>query len=243
MDRGSSLLASMLTDRFISKNIPTELVSLGKAFTARFSRVVSLVEIPTPIFLDIQSAEWTSLQQILAHTTSLLWITNGGLLRGRQPLFSMFGGIARGLRTERGDMKISVLDLDRAEDQMLDRLCELIPKLLEPSPRGSNDTYETEYREKDGIIFCGRLQPDVSLNEDWSSRARNQTSADMVPIKQLEDTRIRLDIDKPHVLSTMHFRADPDFDTSLPDDWVEIKAAAFGINNRVGMIGCALTRG
>ena len=196
-------------------------------------RIISLIEFSSSLFIDISSQEWKSLQKIVDQAKSLLWITNGGLIGGREPLLSMFGGVARGLRTERGDMKITIFDLDRAEDTPLGDLFDIFLKLLEVSSKGTSDSYEMEYREHGGLIYCGRLQPDDSMNEDWQARARNQTVADLIPLRHFEDTRIRLDIDKPHVLSTLHFRKDTDIDTKLPDDYVEIKVAAFGINNRV----------
>lgn len=42
---------------------------------------------------------------------------------------------------------------------------------------------------------------------------------------------------QPGLLSTLYFSAGPIFDRPLPDDWIEIKTEAIGINVKVSKEG------
>ena len=90
-----------------------DMVTLEDIQNIRYDRFLFVIELERPLFLDIFSAAWDGLQTCRKCARSALWVTNGSLMRGREPLFAMVSDIPRGLKTEVQQLRFSVLDLDR----------------------------------------------------------------------------------------------------------------------------------
>lgn len=222
----------VLADHIQALGLSMDMVPLHKVDNIRYGRFIFVVEVATPLFLDATTAEWNGLQICLRSATSALWVTNGGLLKGREPLFAMISGIARGLKTEVNYLRFSVLDLDENVDAMDLKICDL---LLQFEKRGSvtnNKDDDTEFRRKDGITYISRLIADERLNDQSRAKADQQISTQDTPLKYLRSTPVQLAIDRPGVLSTLHFNDDHDFTLPLANDSVEIEVQCAGVNNK-----------
>lgn len=205
------------------------MVTLGDVDNVRFHRFLFAVELESPLFLDINPLEWSGLQTCLTSATSALWVTNGSLMDGKEPLYAMISGIARGLKTENNRLRLGILDLDkRPESPDMKVLSDFEQRISDPSHRDDDN----EFRRKDGITYISRLCADDILNEESRAKADQQISTQGTALKSLRTTPIQLDIDKPGVLSTLYFKPDHSFDQTLPNDSVEIEVAAAGINNK-----------
>ena len=209
--------------------LSVDMVNLKDVVNSRYDRFLFVVEVEKPLFLDIKSAEWDGLQTCLKCARSALWVTNGSLMRGREPLFAIISGIARGLKTENSRLRFSVLDLDRLpEPSEFGLLCQLEQRSAYPS----NKDEDTEFRRCDGILYISRLVADDTLNEQSRAKADQQISTQETPLKSLRSKPVQLDIDKPGVLSTLYFKPDHAFDHPLAEDHVEIEVKAASINNK-----------
>lgn len=129
-------------------------------------------------------------------------------------------------------LRLSVLDLDEKPKSSDPRICNLLLQFEKRVASSANTDDDSEFRLKDGVIYISRLVADDALNEQSRAKAQQQISTDEMPIKSLRSTPIRLDIDKPAVLSTLYFRKDHDFDLPLKDDHVEIEVVSAGLNNK-----------
>lgn len=196
--------------------------------------VISLVELEKSLFQDVGESEWKGLQRCIKRATSILWVTSGSLMDSRDPLLAMMSGIARGLQIEMAHLRLAMVDLDCAAgaSPSLEDMAAIVQRLeANSAPKGATAP-DTEFRRKDNVTYISRLVPDKFLNEQSQKRIAQQTSSEPVPLQELRFTPLKLAIDKPSVLSTIHFVEDADFSKPLPSDEVEIEVAAVGINNK-----------
>ncbi|KAL4922406.1 hypothetical protein BDW62DRAFT_197082 [Aspergillus aurantiobrunneus] len=227
---GPSSFSQSLTNHLSSQGISVSGVCLSQVPDFVYTRFIFLVEIEEPLFQNISPAEWSGLQKCISFAQSILWVTNGSLIRGREPLFAMVSGLARGLQSETTNLRFHILDLDN-------ELCEstavlsLVGQHEELAATG-NLTDDTEFRRKDGVTYISRLAEDDELNNNYQVQLSRKSTPQHIPFADLESTPFRLDIEKPGVLSTIYFRPDPDCSASILDDEVEIKVRAVGINNK-----------
>ena len=224
-----TMLVSAISRYLGSQNLAFDLLSLSDYHAPKYSRQLCLTETETPFFNNISPSEWTSLQNLLQTATRLLWVTNGGLLSGREPLFSMIGGIVRGLKTEKSSLRISTLDLDRNCDQSLLQDCKVILDIFEGLCQDSSDPYTLEYRQKEGVLYRSILQADESMNNEWDSRLSNNL-ADRA-WSQLEAIPLQLEIDQSGLSSAAFFKEDRSFSQPLLEGFVEIRMAAAGLSD------------
>ena len=164
--------------------------------------------------------------------SSAFWVTCGNLCKGQEPLYAMISGIARELKTEMNFLRMNVLDLDQKTKISDPRTCDILLKFEERVANSANRDDDTEFRLQDGVIYISRPVADDALNEQSRDNAEEQTSTQEISIKNLGSTPISLDIDKPAVLSTLHFRKDYGFDLLLKEDHVEIEVEGAGLNNK-----------
>ena len=222
-----TMLVSALSQYLESQSLSLDLLSLSDYHPPKYGRQLCLVETEAPFFNDISLPEWNSFQNLLQTATHLLWLTNGGLLSGREPMFSMIGGIVRGLKTEKTSLRISTLDLDRKSDESFPQDCEAIFNIFDGLCRDSSEAYTLEFRQKEGVIYRSTLQADENMNDEWHSRVRNNITDRQW--SQVEAFPLQLDIEHSGLLREAFFKGDQDFSQPLPDGFVEIRMAAAGL--------------
>ncbi|KAL4866681.1 hypothetical protein BDV12DRAFT_198902 [Aspergillus spectabilis] len=227
---GPSGFPQSLIDHIRSLGIPASGVCLSQVQDLVYARCIFLVELEIPLFQRISPAEWSGLQKCVLFAQSILWVTNGSLIRGREPLFAMISGLARGLQSETTSLRFHILDLD-------DELCECIEvlKLIvehEELAATGDLANDTEFRRKDGVTYISRLEQDDALNNNHQVQLSRKATPQHIPLAGLKSTPFRLDIEKPGVLSTVYFRPDLGYSGPIMDDEVEIEVRAVGINNK-----------
>ena len=224
---------SKLSHRAVAEGLCVELLCLSSSQESKYPWLLFLTEIEAPLFNDIDSTEWCNLQKLLQKASHVLWVTNGGLAAGREPLFAMTGGILRGLKSERSSLKISTLDLDQAGNVLSLEQWTIIYALLNRLHGDSGRTYNLEYREKDGILYQSSLQPDDELNEEWLSRAQMQTSTESSTLEHYRGVSLQVDNDQPARLDTAFFTRNHDIHQDLSDTCVEVEVSVAGVNSKV----------
>ena len=211
-----------------------DLLPVAKVWNLMCKRVIFLMETGGSLFIDITGSEWKGLLQLLKEAESALWVTNGSLLSGREPLHAMISGIVRGLKTENSQRRISVLDLDHPDADILPAAsCDVILKLAGKSHDELDETYTLDYRYRDGVIYTSSLQTDDALNEEWRSRSNFSTDAEVITLGQLQDVPVKLGIDENGAQSSLVFTSDEDFVTPLPEDHLEVRVKASSVDQHV----------
>ena len=74
--------------------------------------ILSLVEIDSPLILEMGFELFTALQGLVKRAHGLLWLTQGGQVDCKRPDRAPFLGLARSLRSEDSKKRISTLDID-----------------------------------------------------------------------------------------------------------------------------------
>lgn len=210
-----------------------DVLSLSSSRLPSYTELIFLVEIEVPLFEDINAVEWHNLQRLLQYATRIVWITNGGLLSGREPLFAMITGIVRGLKTEKNSLRMSTLDLDPETGGSLLESCSTIFTLLDRFSQDPADNYTLDYRQRDHTIYQSSLQPDDELNTYWQTRASERALTRVLPLEDFQDMPLQLNAEQEGAYSSIFFEPDQDFDQVLPDGCLEIELGAASVNGTV----------
>ncbi|KAL4941793.1 hypothetical protein BDV06DRAFT_222783 [Aspergillus oleicola] len=226
----SSPFAQALIPHLESQGTGVHAVSLNDVPELVHRNFMFVAEAETPLFHQVSQAEWSGLQKCISFAHSVLWVTNGALLKGQEPLFAMVSGLARGLQTEMRQLRFHILDLDNESAETSDVL-DLIIQHQERVAR-TLDADDTEFRRKDGLTYISRMEADERLNDNYKTQLSTKACPERTPLRELQTTPFRMDIEKPGVLSTLYFRPDAAFAVHLADDEVEIEVRAAGINNK-----------
>ncbi|KAI0911302.1 hypothetical protein F4823DRAFT_636623 [Ustulina deusta] len=165
-------LKKALTSWGTTVEIVSSLDRLSSAPNERVS-VISLTELDEPLFArDITAARLEKLQAILDVSESILWVTAGS--RGLNPTSNMFVGIARGLRMERDDINLQVLDVSKPSDAKAVILAEYFLRLSLVRQQDYVDkpmlwTTEGELVLDGDTLLIPRLIPDEQRNERYNA--------------------------------------------------------------------------
>ena len=228
----SSLLVRGFHEYLTSRKVQVDLCSLLDPTDLKSRQYIFLVETEAPLFDHITEAEWHGLQTIVSNAKSLLWVTNGSLLAGKQPLFATVSGIICGLKTEKQQLRLATLDLDLNESTpnhtTFDLIYELHTRTSDPS-KGYNDW---EYRRKSGITYISRLMPDEGMNDVANAKAQRLYSTTVMPLSQTKDTALQLKSDQ----SGYYVEQAPDSMTPLNGSDVELEVKVLSIQEQ-GTIG------
>lgn len=226
---------SEFVQQAVSRGFSVDSVSLSSSQLPRYTQHVYLVETEVPLFDSIDSTEWPNLQRLVSQATDMVWVTNGGLLSGRDPLFAMIAGIVRGLKTEKSSLRVSTLDLDLDTEGSLFENCNTIFTILDRLSHDYVEGYTLEYRQKDHIIYRSSLQPDDEMNTDWKTRVREPTLINTLPLDHFRDMPLKLNTDQAGVPGSTFFELDRDFDREILDECVEIELGAADVSSNVSL--------
>ncbi|KAL8827122.1 MAG: hypothetical protein Q9191_003380 [Dirinaria sp. TL-2023a] len=224
-----SPIVNAYRDFLRSRGCQVDLRSLSDPSLDKSQQQIFLVEINVPLFDRITSAEWRGLQIALEHAKSVLWVTNGGLLDGKRPLFAMIQGILRGLKTERPQLRISTIDLDLDNDQFTNSTFDLISQLQVQSLDDSKKYEDWEYRQKSGITYISRLLADGELNASSYAKTQPVHTTETMRYSHCQKTPIQLCIDRNY----RYFRGTSDFFVPLQNDEVEVEVKAVSLSNKL----------
>ena len=199
-------------------------LSLYDAPSAKYSQHLYLVEINEPIFEDISPVEWLNPRTLLHKAKSLLWVTNGVLLNEGNPSFAMVEGFLRGLKTERRQVQIATLDLDReAVDHTLGATYEFVAAILvDLTSHKAGESYCMGYRLSKGMMYQCFLQPNEVLNQDWQRKQAGSVTPTLTSIRELQDIGLRVVTGKWDHRKSIVFERDPVFEARIANDCVEI---------------------
>ena len=225
-------IASEIVRYAVSKRLHVDLTPLSDSQPARYTHQLYLVEAESFLFGDINATEWCRLRALLQQASHLLWVTNGGLLAGREPQFSIIQGILRGLKTEKRHLRICTVDFDHEScTASFDHICQTIMSMLKSLSSDVSEYYTPEYRQKDGIMYVSSLQPDDALNKYWESNTKKEAATEALPWSGFDNKPLKLDIAYCGSSSKTFYKYNPIFDKACPDDYVEIQVSASGVSS------------
>ncbi|KAL8727151.1 MAG: hypothetical protein Q9166_006247 [cf. Caloplaca sp. 2 TL-2023] len=124
--------------------------------------VIMLADFEGPLLATLQESELAGLRNLTTSASSVLWVTRGGLLKGKLPEYGMTAGLARSVRSENASLNLTTLDFD-AENTSSAEMVKIITKSADRQVT-KVQTRETEYCVENGLTHISRLLPNESLN-------------------------------------------------------------------------------
>ena len=209
----------------------SEAVDLHERFCFFFT------EVEEPFLADVSSSAFAMLQYIITRAPGILWTTNSasgasGSLSTINPHKSLIEGLPRVARTEFNRLVFVTLALERAfvepnsaanSDNPASKVIQVFEEILVQS----DEDYESEYRERNGMLQIGRVIEARDLNQaihaKVSSHQHRFTEFGSSP-------PLALHIASPGLLNSMQFLEDFNALEPLGAGEVEIEVEAVGVN-------------
>lgn len=186
----------------------------GDVSSVKSKKVIALLEIETSFLEDMSEHDFTSMQQLVLQTSSLLWVTAQST-----PANALAIGLTRVVQNETASLELRTLQVSLASLKSPTKLAPLVAKLSVSSIE------DTEFMEEDGVIKVSRVVEDAPLNEKVTIDAGKM---DHIPLSQASGPQ-KLSIQSPGMLDSLCFEPDEDAFTELAHDEVEIQVKATGL--------------
>ncbi|EFQ35948.1 KR domain-containing protein [Colletotrichum graminicola] len=150
----------------------SKLESFADASNIAAKHVVMLTDFEGPLLSSITQTEFVAIQNVTNTATSLLWVTNGGLLEGEQPEHAMVSGLARSVRAEQASLDFRTIDVDAKSSPL--EITRAITRVAQLQYSKIEEVPENEFCLAGGMTYISRLVRNNALNEKFSSSAKAQ---------------------------------------------------------------------
>ncbi|KAL8795885.1 MAG: hypothetical protein Q9195_001765 [Heterodermia aff. obscurata] len=198
------------------------------------SHCIFLDELERPMLASMTASDFEAIQN-LCSAAGILWLSQGGRPHSAaSPESGMAIGLARSIRVENPAMRLVNLDLDAACMLPQSRTAEVISKVYRaafmPEWDGGNTAHESEYMERNGVIFVPRVVQDKDTEHRIQKMMQNPVPEEHV---YAQDCRpVSLKMGTPGLLDTFYFGENDKLDGPLGPDEVEILVKASSLNFR-----------
>jgi hypothetical protein len=179
---------------------------------------------------------------MLISAASVVWLSWGSTLAGSSPGYGLVTGLGRVVRAERNGYRFTNLQLSdytKAEITLSSESLKAIMVVFQQTTeRLPGVIGESEYIEKDGIIYINRLTQAHKFNEVMTA-SHSDRKAKPQPFGGDENTpkrALKLEISTPGMLSSLRFVDDELYAEPLQASEIEIEVKAVGLNFRDVMI-------
>ncbi|KAL9121206.1 MAG: hypothetical protein Q9187_002242 [Circinaria calcarea] len=126
------------------------------------SVVLILDELSAPVLTQASSDQWEALKMLISSGKNLLWVTKGAQYEVTEPDNALAHGLFRVVRMEDANAKLTTLDVQSSTSPATGLA---IDTLLESLRGDRPKTFaETEFAERDGILYVHRIVPDTPIN-------------------------------------------------------------------------------
>ncbi|KAI1422845.1 hypothetical protein F5Y12DRAFT_786475 [Xylaria sp. FL1777] len=170
-----SLLRSQWGDRI--RTVPS-LAALDLTTVTSNSTLLSLLDLETPTFDNLQSNTWEAMKVCLQQASSVLWVSSNR--RSENPHANMMIGLLRSVKQEIPTLEIQSLDFESQEKPSAQSIADVLLAFKAAilwQRRDQRDglflTIEPELvLDKDGTLFIPRIIPNQEMNDRYNSLRR-----------------------------------------------------------------------
>ncbi|KAI9730793.1 MAG: hypothetical protein M1818_008073 [Claussenomyces sp. TS43310] len=144
--------------------------NLGSCSRSGFiaEHVIMLADFESPLLLNVTDSDFSRIQEIISRTSSLLWVTPGGLLEGKQPDFAMVSGLARSITSEQASLDFRTVNFDM-DNVTLEHVANAVTKIAQEQLKTDEKTPERELCVTNGKTYISRLIRNDTLNSIFST--------------------------------------------------------------------------
>lgn len=204
-----------------------ETLEAGSSFDTS-SIVLVLDALSASILANATDTQWAALKRLLCSGKQVLWVTKGTqTARVTDPDNAMVHGLFRTIRQELPGTKLMTLDLEQADSFAA---IATIQRVLQMLTIGAK--VESEYAERDGVLFVPRLVPDTAVN----SFKAVETGKGLDPIVKgfhETDVQVRLQAESVGTLQSLMFCETDTEMAPIEAEHVEVEVVAVGVNFKV----------
>ncbi|RYP28272.1 hypothetical protein DL767_007292 [Monosporascus sp. MG133] len=198
---------------------------------ARNSRVIVFLSGENDLF-DSSEHRLTSYKHLARNTESMVWLTSGGIIKGRDPRAAFMIGLLRAIATENPAGRFLSVDIDAEnfeieDDNLIRSIVDLVFALED---KGADEkSQDHEFAWQDGCMWVSRVVPDAELSAYIEPlETPTHLGAQILPIDS--QGPVRAAFETPGVLASLYFRAYTELLEPLPADYIDVKVAAVGLN-------------
>ncbi|GLA55100.1 type I Iterative Polyketide synthase (PKS) [Aspergillus niger] len=130
--------------------------------------IIMLADFEGPLLFTLQEDEFGAIQNIVARTSSLLWVAPGGFLQGKQPEYAMVSGLARAITAEQASLDFRVLDVDPASFDA-ESAAQSVLRVLQMQTQTA-ESPEREVCVSVDKTYISRLVRNTNLNELYTAQ-------------------------------------------------------------------------
>ena len=187
---------------------------------------IVIQELDQPFLYTLGPEDYKVLQKFVVNSKDILWVHPYGGSDHERPEYAIINGLARALRNEYEDLRLTTLALpmQRSGSELQ---TDIIHRVLEKNHFTLGVVGEPEYFEIDGRLTIPRVVKDAQLSQDIYVRSISQQSSTHA-VKDAPP--LSLTVGSSGLLDTLHFIEDQTFYQSLGDGEVEIQTHAIGMN-------------
>ncbi|KAH6649445.1 hypothetical protein F5144DRAFT_616611 [Chaetomium tenue] len=140
------------------------------------SHVIILADFESPLLFNITDEEFSRVQAITNTTSSLLWVTPGGLLEGKRPEFGMVHGLARTISSEQASLDFRTVDIDQDTVTSEDTVSAIV-RVAKQQATPTGEKSDREFCVANGKTYISRLVGSDSLNNSFSATRAPEPTA------------------------------------------------------------------
>ena len=156
--------------------------------------------------------------------------------RTTNPDGAMIHGLARTVRAEDPSVNLTTLDVESASGSTTVWAIDEILKSLQGSP--PKKRVESEYVERDGVIYVSRVRPDEAVNQAETDYT-NGAEPEVMSLHDASST-IRYRSERPGTLDSLHYAEISAEELSLGENRVEVELSAAGVNFKDVAVGMGI---
>ncbi|OAX79463.1 hypothetical protein ACJ72_06218 [Emergomyces africanus] len=189
---------------------------------------ISLLELESPVLLDISENDFKNLQQFFSTCKRLLWITGDPTT---QPAFNMSTGMVRTLRWERDaeSPNFVTLAIGDSSSSPAKSVIDFVSKIFRYQfTSGQTKHHNAEYILRNGLIYINHILDHPRATSFLSSQF-SALGPEMLPWMNV-GRPVKLQNSTRGVLNKLHWVTDNAYTLPLGDADIEIDVRAVGLN-------------
>lgn len=223
-------LSSRIEHELTERGTEFKVISIGDVEThlPDNSRTVAFADSKS-LLVNASETHLKSFKALIRKSANLVWVTFGGIVHGHDPDASITTGLLRTLGTENPTSQFLSIDVSPDSDFQEIRLTRtILDQELALSDRIAGESRDYEFVWQEDCLWVSRLVPDVALQDKLELSESRPSRAEMLPLDS--QGSVRAAFETPGLLTSLYFKPYEETWKSLPDDWIQVKVAAVGLN-------------
>jgi NADPH:quinone reductase-like Zn-dependent oxidoreductase len=232
----TGLLEGLLSERLAEAGAKSSIVQFEQARSIVDQRkpCIVLADLYESVLDNMDADTYQALQDIVANSQLVLWVTAGGVQPARNPHAGIVVGLGRVIRAENQGFRFVTLDLSgdlstQTETELSAAATRIRDMAIHIITTQGSTAIENEYAEVDGLVNIARLVPAAKPTSFLSQISRTEEPK---PLEFGSEPALKLDIKTQGMLGSLYFHPDATHEQELQPSEIEIEVRATGLNFR-----------